>query len=84
MADLEVEEGAGGEERGRGPEGMTTSRHTVGAGRPLSLNSNKLTGALLKQLATGLEIPTGASGDELRQLIDRKLVDMGHDPRGPV
>jgi len=27
-----------------------------------------------------LDIPTGASGDELQQLIDEKLGDMGHDP----
>lgn len=49
--------------------------------RPLPLNSKKLTGLLLKQLARGLEIASSSSGDELRQLIEGKLEDGGHDPR---
>ena len=80
-SDHEVEEE--GEGHGCVVETAMTSRFAVGlgTGRPLPLNSKKLTGALLKQLARGLDIPTGASGDELRQLIDGKLGDMGHDPR---
>ena len=53
----------------------------IGTGRPLPLNSKKLTGVLLKQLARGLEIPTSSSGDDLRTLIEGKLGEMGHDPR---
>ena len=67
------------------PEEASHVRHDVvadlGSGRPLPLNSKRLTGVLLKQLARGLEIPTGSSGDELRQLIEGKLGDLGHDPR---
>ena len=50
-------------------EGAARARHddvglglAPGSGRPLPLNSKKLTGILLKQLARGLEIPTGSSG----------------------
>ena len=67
------------------PEEAASVRHDVGvvmgSGRPLPLNSKKLTGVLLKQLARGLEIPTTSSGDELRTLIEGRLGDMGRDPR---
>ena len=53
----------------------------LGSGRPLPLNSKRLTGALLKRLARGLEIPSTASGDELRTLIEGRLGDLGRDPR---
>ena len=43
------------------------------AARPLPLNSKRLTAALLRQLAGGLELPVTASPDELRQLIEGKL-----------
>ena len=70
----EVEEAARGRhELGAGPG--------LGSGRPLPLNSKRLTGVLLKQLARGLEIPATSSGDELCTLIEGKLGDMGHDPR---
>lgn len=39
-----------------------------------------MTGAVLKQLARELDIPTWVSEDELQQLIDGKLGDMGHNP----
>ena len=47
----------------------------------MPLNSKKLTGLLLKQLARGLEIAPGSSGDELRQLIEGRLETKGRDPR---
>ena len=50
-------------------------------GWPLPLNSKRLTGVLLKQLAVGLEVPSAASGDEVRQLIEGKLGEMGREPR---
>ena len=66
-------------------EEAARGRHKMGAGlgsgRPLPLNSKRLTGVLLKQLARGLDIPATSSGDELRTLIKGKLGDMGHDPR---
>ena len=57
------------------------ARHDVVSGRPLPLNSKRLTGVLLKQLARGLEIPSTSSRDELRTMIEGKLGDLGHDPR---
>ena len=41
---------------------------TLPRGRPLPLNSKKVTIANLQLLARGLELPTAASADELRQL----------------
>ena len=55
--------------------------HVPSASRPLPLNSKKITVAMLKQLARGLEVPTTSGGDELRQLVEGKLGDMGHEPR---
>ena len=39
-------------------------------------NSKKLTIVLLKQLVRGLEIPTMASGDKLRQLIEESVTNL--------
>jgi len=50
-------------------------------GRPLSLNSKKMTAMLLRQLVRGLEVPATGSSDEIRQLIEGKLGGMGHEPR---
>ena len=48
--------------------------------RPLPLNSKRLTATLLRQLAVGLELPTAGSLDELRQVIDGRLTELGRDP----
>ena len=77
MADHEAE-GHEVEEAARERHGLGAG---LGSGRPLPLNSKRLTGVLLKQLARGLDIPATSSGDELRTLIEGKLGDMGHDPR---
>ena len=66
--------------RAEAPRGGSNGGVTTGAGRPYPLNSNKLTGVLLKQSARGLDIPTVSSGDELWQLIEGKLEELGHDP----
>ena len=50
-------------------------------GRSLPLNSRRLTGALLKQLADGMGLPISGSLDSVRQLIDGKLEELGRDPR---
>lgn len=50
-------------------------------GRPLPLNSKRLTAVLLKQLARGLDVPATASPEEVRQLIEGKLAELGRDPR---
>lgn len=49
-------------------------------GRPLPLNSKRLTAAHVQQLARTLELPTTASSDDIRQMIDGKLTEMGHEP----
>ena len=58
-------------------EEAARGRHELGAGlgsgRPLPLNSKRLTGVLLKQLARGLDIPATSSGDELHTLIEGEL-----------
>ena len=50
------------------------------ASRPLPFNS-KITGAMMKQLARGLEIPATGGGAELRLLVEGKLVELGREPR---
>lgn len=70
MADRDVGESAG-DERQLVPRG----------GRPLPLNSRRLTGVHLQRLARRLELPTSASADETRLIIDGKLSEMGREPR---
>ena len=50
-------------------------------GKVLPLNSKRLKTVQLQRLARALSIPTSASGDELRQLIDGKLEGMEREPR---
>ena len=47
------------------------------------LNSKKLTGILLQQLARGLQIEStaGTSVAELCQLVEGQVEDLGHEPR---
>ena len=45
----------------------------------LPLNSKRLTANHLRRLAAQLDVPTGASADELRQMIDGKLAEGGRD-----
>ena len=48
--------------------------------RPLPLNSKRLLAAHVRQLARTLELPTTASANEIRQMIDGKLTEMGREP----
>ena len=57
-------------------DGVTEPR-----GKVLPLNSKRLKTVQLQRLARALSIPTSASGDELRQLIDGKLEGMEREPR---
>ena len=50
-------------------------------GRPLPLHSKRLTGAVIQQIAQGLEVPATASTAETRQLIEGKLGEMGREAR---
>ena len=53
------------------------------AGRPMPLNSKKLTRILLRQLARGLQIEStaGTSLAELCQLVEGQVEDLGHELR---
>ncbi len=48
-------------------------------GRLLPLNSRRLTGRHIRAIAEALQLPTKASIDELRQLIDGKLAETERD-----
>ena len=45
----------------------------------MPLNSRRLTAGHLRRLAAALDVPTGASTDELRQVIDGKLAEEGRE-----
>ena len=48
--------------------------------RPLPLNLKRLTAAHVQQLARTLGLPTMASPDNIRQMIDGKLAEIGREP----
>ena len=50
-------------------------------GKVLPLNSKRLKTTQLQRLARALSLPTSASGDELRLMIDGKLGEMEKEPR---
>ena len=61
----------------------------VGSDRPIArtalrrimpLNSRRLTGGLLRQLASGLGVPETTAHSDLLTLIEGKLRDSEHDP----
>ena len=47
----------------------------------LPLNSRRLTAARLRQLARGMNLPTTASTEDLKLIIDGKVTELGHEPR---
>ena len=49
--------------------------------RTFPLNSRRLTTPLLRCIAAHLELPTSASAEDLRQMLDGKLVTMEREPR---
>ena len=51
------------------PEGLT-----------LPLNSKRISTARIKRLAAGLDVPTAALTDKVRQMLREKLQELGHDP----
>ena len=50
-------------------------------GRTYPLNSKRLISGQLQALAKILGLPGGASMEETRQLIEGKLIELGHEPR---
>ena len=59
---------------------MADEEHVLPEGRVLPLNSKRLLVAHIRALAEELGLPTRATTDEVRQLIEGKLMDMGHAP----
>ena len=47
----------------------------------MPLNSRRVTGPILRSVAATLELPTRASAEELRQMIDGRLEELGGEPR---
>ena len=50
-------------------------------GRVLPLNSRRLVAEYVKAIAKSLDLSTRASTDEVRQMVEGKLSDSGHEPR---
>ena len=65
-----------------GPSHETdSSEATPKTMKPLPLNSKRLKVLHVKQIAAAMTLPTSGSADEVRQMIERRLADMGKDPR---
>ena len=58
----------------------TSTKEGAVRSKVLPLNSQRLTAALLKMIAHAMSLPTSVPADELRQLIDGKLIAMGKEP----
>ena len=56
-----------------------TTAATTESPRFLPLNSRRITGQIVRRLALKLELPTAGSVEDTRQLIHRKLQEMGHE-----
>ena len=61
--------------------GTASRTETARAGRVArcTLNLRRLTAVVLKRVAKALGLPTAAALDDLRQMIDGKLVEDGED-----
>ena len=58
-----------------------TDEHVFPEGRVLPMNSKRLLTVHLKAIAEHMGLPTRASADEIRQLIEGKLAEEGREPR---
>ena len=50
-------------------------------GRTLPLNSKRLTGPLVQQIAKSMGLPTSASLEDTRQMLEGKIGEMEREPR---
>ena len=50
-------------------------------GRTLLLNSKRLTGTMVQQIAKSMELPTSASLEDTRQMFEGKIGKMEREPR---
>ena len=55
--------------------------HVLPEGKVLPLNWKRLVAAYIKAIAESMELPSKASTDEVRQLIEGKLLENGREPR---
>ena len=76
MSDPEVEVEGDSQEQ---PRGGAATTH-AGNPRALPLNSKRLTGRLLQEIAKALGLPTNATHNELMQMIDGDLSERGREP----
>ncbi len=60
---------------------MASEEDDLPHGRVLPLNSRRLKAAHLRALAEQLDLPTSASADETRQLVEGKLEGLNKEPR---
>ena len=49
--------------------------------KPLPLNSKRLKVAFMKRIATSMSLPTAGSADDVRQMIEGQLTEMGKEPQ---
>ena len=61
-------------------ENVRTASGTTRAGRVTTLNSRRLVGAVINRVARALGLPTAAGLEDLRQMVDGKLSEIGKDP----
>ena len=68
------------EERALSESGDVHVEEDGARSRVWPLNSKRLTAALLRRIANALSLPTDAPAEQLRQLIEGKLITMGKEP----
>ena len=59
----------------------TAVAERIRAGHVLPLSSRRLTAAIIKQIARALELPESAALDDVRQMVDGKLIERGKEPK---
>ena len=64
----------------RARDHVEVARGARPTGRPLPLNSKRLTGVYVQTIARAMELPTKGSVTETRQMIEGKLGDVGREP----
>ena len=60
--------------------GVDSTGGQRGSVRPVTLNSRRLMAQRLRQLAGGFGVPSSASPEDLRAMIEGKLTEGGRDP----
>jgi len=73
-------------EMAEGPDGLASQQESgeeewPPQGQVFALNSRRLTSFRLKRIGESLGVSTDASVSEIRQMIEGRLQDMGHEPR---